>query len=350
MKLNQLLLAGLSGALFTASAWADTTLVVTGGNASITLLYDRTTNAVLANAVIVPSPTNANIRTFIGTIPSQPGLGKVTIHYSHLGAAAGIVALRDQVNVALATNAPAPAQVAVSSTAPETVGIDGSIFGQDYTAVVPFAFIKNPNLPNSLGGLTNLTQRQVTYLEGASGTLPTVVFGGSSTNELLYFVGRDSSAAVRQILDASVYFTGTAANYTTNPVAGQPPILHPAGGAGSGGEVKAIIGVLSNAVGTVAAQDISTYTPLAYEGVSYSITNVANGSYPLWGYERWLHKSSGSGQPSAAQLAVINALVSAIQDPAFQSTNSLFVGKFVSPSSMQVGRTSDGGPITSLVF
>ncbi len=77
----------------------------------------------------------------------------------------------------------------------------------------------------------------------------------------------------------------------------------------------------------------------------YSVTNVENGSYPLWGFERWAYLKSGGGAPSPNQLLVINALLSAVTNATYQTTSPVFVGNFVPLGGLQVDRSSDGGPI-----
>lgn len=337
---------GLAVLASTLSTQADVTVVVTGGNASRAILYDRA--AFLLDGESVADGANSNIKSFVnGTIAAQPALGKVTIHFVLNGALKGVQDVLGQNPVATTGGALTP-QLAVSSTAPETVGIDGSALTQVRTLVIPFAYVKNPALPNSLAGVTNLTQRQAAYLQSASGSLPTAFFGGESTTDPIYVVGRDTAAAVRQIIDASIYFTGTPAFYTTN--AQGAPILNPKGGHDGGGKVVADLRVLPNAIGTVAAGDIGTLTPLSYEGYLPTPENVAKGKYPIWGYERWFYKNSGNGQPTAAQQTVINALLAAVTDADYQKTSPLFAGTFVPLSILEVERTVDGGPITSTLY
>ncbi len=85
---------------------------------------------------------------------------------------------------------------------------------------------------------------------------------------------------------------------------------------------------------------------MSYEGVPYSVTNVQNGSYPIWGYERWAYLKTGqTGAPSPNQLTVINALLSAVTNATYQATSPVFIGNFVPLSGLQVDRSSDGGPI-----
>jgi hypothetical protein len=338
----------LAGPVLSTSLRADTTVLFAGGNASQNVLYDRVTN-VLSGGIssVTIAPTNATVRTYVGAISGQPGLGTVTIHFSLLGAIQGLQDLSSQSPENTATGASLAPTLAVSSTSPEAVGVDSSPFVGNQTLVVPYAYIKPPGNAD-LAGLTNLTQRQAYYLEGSAGTVPISFYGGTSTN-YLYFVARNTASAVRTETDANVYFTGTPATYITN--ASGKPILDPKLGQSSGANVRAVVAAIGDAVGTVAASDISTFPTLAYEGVPFSITNVENGSYPLWGYENWFYEKTGQqGSPSAGQLFVINALLSAVTDTNFQNTSSVFVNKFAPLSGMQVYRNIDGGPISSLNY
>lgn len=348
MNMNKLAILPVLLALgVAAGARADVTLVVAGGNASRAVLYDRAA-ALLTGETVVTS-TNSNLRSFVnGQIPGQPGLGNVTIHFVLNGALGGLQSLRDQTGVQTATGASLTPQLAVSSAAPETVGIDGSIFAQNRTLVIPFAFVKNPVKSPSLAGVTNLTQRQASLLQAVSGTVPSAFFGGGSTSDTVYVVGRNAAAAVRQIIDANIQFTGTPSFYTTN--AAGKPVLNAAGGHDGGGKVTNDLQVISNAIGTLAAGDVGPLTPIAYEGFLPTPQNVAKGYYPIWGYERWFRRVTGAGQPSANQQAVIDALFTAVTEPTFQNTSPLFLNTFVPLNAMEVERTTDGGPITSTVY
>ncbi len=369
MKQKFYAVAVLAGCLVTAMAHADVTLVVDGGNASRTVLFDRASNILSGYSVVIK---DANTRSYLnGNLIGQPGLGKVNIHFAQNGATLGLFNLRDQVSEPLADNTAAPPQLAVSGAAPETVGIDGAAFTYRATLVVPFGFVKNASKSPNLAGVTNLTQRQAAYLQSASGTLPSAFFGGSSSNDIVYAVGRDTGAAVRQIIDANIYFTGTPAFYTTNRDAYRTNVAYnsaygnvfadsaigaavpsPLGGHNSGALVVADLLVLSNAIGTVSSGDFGTNTVLSYEGYAPTPTNVAKGFYPIWGYERWFYKNSGAGQPSQNQVAVINALYNAVTDSTYQHTvgNPFSAGKFVPLGDLEVERTTDGGPITSILY
>jgi len=338
----------LAGSALAPSLRADTTVLFAGGNASQNVLYDRVTNVLSGGlSSVTIASTNSTVRTYVGTITSQPGLGTVTINFSLLGAIQGLQDLSAQNSENLATGGSLAPTVAVSSTSPEAVGVDSSPFVGNQTLVVPYAYIK-PAGNADLADVTNLTQRQAYYLEGSAGTVPISFYGGASTN-YLYFVARNTASAVRTEIDANVYFTGTPATYITNAT-GQP-ILDPKLGQSSGANVRAEVAAIGDAIGTVAASDISTFTTLSYEGVPFSITNVENGSYPLWGYENWFYEKSGQqGTPSAGQLFVINALLGAVTDTNFQNSSSVFVGKFAPLTGLQVYRNIDGGPISSLNY
>jgi hypothetical protein len=369
--LNKLFAAAiaLAGLSFASPVQADVTLVVDGGNASRAVQFDRASNILSGFTVI---NKDANTRSYIGgSLISNPGLGVVNIHFALNGATLGLANLRDQTSEVLATNGPAAPQLAVSGAYPETVGIDGSIFNSSPTLIVPFGFIKNPAKSPNLAGVTNLTQRQIAYLQAASGTLPSAFLGGSSTSDIVYVVGRDTGAAVRQVIDANIFFTGTPSFWTTNRLSYQTnaaynaaynnvfsttpigqPVPNPLGGHNSGALVTADLNVITNAIGTVASGDFGTFTTLSYEGFQPTGTNIAKGFYPIWGYERWYYKNSGSGQPSANQLIVINALVGAVTNYAYQHTsgNVFDTSKFVPVSDLEVQRSSDGGPITSTLY
>jgi|ERR1019366_8633215 hypothetical protein len=345
-SLKKTVLAGLAfgSLLVSQSLHADTTVFFAGGNASQSILFDRVTNILtggISKAVI--SPTNGSVRTYVGTIASQPGLGTVTVHFSQLGAVGGFQDVANQNTEVTATTNNLVPNVAVSSTSPEAVGISPAPFTQVRSLVVPFVFIKNTNLSPNLVTVTNLTQRQAAYLEGAAGTLPSAFFGGSSASDIVYLVARNTAAAVRTEIDANIYFTGTISSYTTNAI-GQPiPDLN--GGLANGGAVVNHLKVITNAIGTVAAQDFPATTAgfatIAYEGVPFSITNVETCSYPIWGYERWAYLKTGqTGAPSANQLNVITSLLSAVTNATFQTTSPLFTGKFARLSLLQVDRSS----------
>jgi hypothetical protein len=366
MKTNSLkkyIAAGvtLGGLLFQTTLRADVEVVFAGGNASQNVLYDRVTNILTGGiSSVTIASTNAVVRTYVGTITGS-GLGTVTIDFSLLGAVGGLQDINSQSSEATALGSYLPPTVAVSSTSAEAVGISSSSFTETKTLGVPFVFIKNTKWPG-LAGITNLTREQASYLEGAAGTLPTTYFGGSSSSPI-YLVARNTASAVRTEIDLNVGFSGSISTWTTNnssyaglggtyvttPI-GQP-VPDPLLGQSSGSPIRTLLGVITNSIGTVAAQDVSTTTPIAYEGVPFSVTNVENGSYPIWSYERWFWKKTGqTGAPSPNQYQVITNLLAAVTNATFQTTSPLVTGNFARLSLLQVSRAQDGGPITSLLY
>jgi len=341
----------LSGALLGATkshAQALTVVTVSGGNASSSVLWYQVTNQ-FQNVTTVGSTSSSTVRSFQGYLSSLPGTSpNVQIDFILNGAVGGlqdITYLNVETNALnQSTNVPV---LVVSSTTPEAVGLSSSPFTEVKTLIAPYAFIKSPvtNTSPGLVSVTNLTQRQAAYLEGSAGAnFHSAYIGGVYTNDSVYFVGRNTASAVRTETDANIYFTGTLATYTTN--SSGLPILDPAGGQSSGANIRALINTISNAIGTVAVQDIKTNITLSFEGIPYSATNVENGSYALWGYEHWYWLKSGQAAPTPAQLTVITNLLAGVTNVTFQTANSVFTGSFVPYSALKVQRAVDGGPIT----
>ena len=370
------LIAGLAfaGLIAVPQLHASVDVVIDGGNASRTLLFDRASNVLSGFTVYIK---DANTRSYIGgTLISNPGLGVVNLHFAQNRATGGLQNLRDDatdplayfLNGASGSSNGAPS-LSVSGAYPATIGINGSIFNSTPTLVVPFGFIKNAAKSPNLANVTNLTQRQIAYLQSASGTLPSAFFGGSSTSDIVYLVGRDTSAAVRQVIDANIYFSGSPAFWTTNratyvtnvaynaafgnafsntPV-GQP-VPNPLLGHNSGALVTADLNFIPNAIGTVGSGDFGSFAVLSYEGFQPTVANIAKGFYPIWGYERWYTRVSGG--PSPNQQVVLTALLNAVTNFTYQHTagNLFDLGKFVPLGDLEVERTQEGGPITSLLY
>ena len=366
-----LLLAGLIAA---PQIHANVDVVIDGGNATRAVQFDRASNILTGFTVYVK---DANTRSYIGgTLVGNAGLGVVNLHFALNGASGGLQNLRDGtadplayfLNGASGSSNGVPT-LTVSGSYPATIGVDGSIFVAKPTLVVPFGFIKNPAKSPNLAGITNLTQRQIAYLQSASGTLPSAFFGGASTTDRVYLVGRDTAAAVRQVIDAGIYFSGSPSFWTTNrqsyvtnsaynaafgsAFANTPvgfPVPNPLLGHNSGALVTADLNVITNAIGTVASGDFGSFSVLSYEGYQPTVANIAKGFYPIWGYENWYTRVSGG--PSPNQQLVLNALYNAFTNSTFQHTpgNVFDQGKFVPLGDLEVGRTQEGGPITSLLY
>jgi hypothetical protein len=343
----------LAGVAFIPSLHAQTKILISGGNASSGVLFDRATNLFGGTFTATYGTSSSTIRTYQGNIPGYPGLGSVTLYFNLSGAVGGLIDISQGNPETTAAGSPDASfipTVVDSSASPEASGVDASQFSTTTlpTYVVPYVFIKNSTSADT-AGITNLTQRQAALLESSGATIPASFFGGNSTN-VIYFVGRNKDSAVRTEVDLGIYASGFQ-TYTTNGlghIVQDTTSLDLEGnvdpGQTSGSTLANIIkNNITNGIGTVAAQNIASgTTALAFEGVSYSTNNVQNGSYPLWGYENYYYKTS----ISANQLQVLNLLYQSVTNASFQSSNPNFVNKFIPLSALQVTRSIDGGPIS----
>lgn len=327
----------------------NTEILIGGGNATQTLLYDRVTNLLASGFTLHSTSTSPPIRTYIGTISSLPALGTVTIDFALLGGVQGLEDLANQNTETTAYGSNLVPSLVVSSASPTASAVDPSVLTGTTTLAVPYAYVKNSAESPNLANVTNLTERQANYLEGAAGYFPSTVLGGSSTTDTVYLVPRNTASAVRTEIDANIYFTSTISAWTTN-ASGQP-IQDSNGGQSSGSSVRALLAVLPESIGTVAASDISNETPLAFEGVPFSIANVENGSYPLWYYEQWFTANSPQTPLTQNQQTLITTLLNSYTNSTYQAANPNFVGFYVPLTGLtNFSRPSDGGPITSLLY
>jgi len=357
-NLKKSIIAGLAfaGLALTPTLRANVEVFLEGGSASQNVIYDRATNFFAGGTFIVTGGGSSTVAQFTGTStnPAVSGYGTITLDINvNNGAIDGLQALVSQnagpadTNYSSGASSPQVPTFVDSATSPDVVGISSANLTPLPTYVVPLVYIKNTNSADT-AAITNLTQRQAVTLETSS-PLGTTFYGGTSTN-VVYFVGRNNEAAVRTEIDLNIYNNNYINTYYTNSL-GQPVLDASADpGLTAGGAVANTVLVLTNAIGTVAVQNIKKgVAAIPYEGVPYSVTNVINGSYPLWGYENYYYLNSGNtGAPSAAQLAVINTFYQSVTNTTFQSADPVFVGNFIPNASLQVYRNSDGGPISVL--
>jgi phosphate transport system substrate-binding protein len=337
------------------SLHAAVTVTIEGGSASQNVLYDRATNIFAGGTLTVTGAASSAVRRFVGTSTNAllTGYGTITLDINVAnGAVNGLQALVNQTAGPGDTNITGALVVPTfvdSATSPEAVGIDSVAANLNAypTYVVPLVFIKNANSIDT-APITNLTQRQAVSLETATNS--TRYFGGTSTNQV-YFVGRNSQAAVRTEIDYNIYNSSTILTFQTNSL-GQATLDTSADpGLAAGGAVANTVLVLTNAIGTVAVQNLkSGLVSIPYEGVPYSANNVINGSYPLWGYENYYFIATGNnGAPSPAQLAVLNVFYASVTNAAFQAqVGGVFTNNFIPNPSMRVSRNFDGGQIQPL--
>jgi len=340
----------LAGAAFTPSLHATVSVFVEGGSASQSVLYDRATNLFAGGSFTSTGTGSSTVRRFQGTSlnPNLSGLGTITLDINVAnGAIAGLQALVNQTAGPADTNILGQTTVPTfvdSATSPEAIGIDSvaANLSAYLTYVVPLVYIKNTNFP-VVNSITNLTQRQAVALE--TSVNPATFYGGNATN-LIYFVGRNSQAAVRTEIDLNIYNTGNIKTFTNNATGLAVQDLSADLGLPSGGANANTTIALTNSIGTVAVQNIkSPLSPIAYEGVPFSAANVINGSYPLWGYENYYFITDpNTGAPSAQQQAVLDAFYASVTNATFH-TSAVFTNLFIPEASLKVKRNYDGGPI-----
>ena len=352
LKKSIALSAAVAALAFIPNSHAAVSVFVEGGSASQSVLYDRATNLFAGGSFTATGSAPSTVRRFQGTSlnPLLSGYGTITLDINVAnGAIAGLQALVNQTAGAADTNVlgvPTVPTFVDSATSPEAIGIDSvaANLSSYLTFVVPLVYIKNTNFP-VVNSITNLTQRQAVALE--TSVNPATFYGGNATNPI-YFVGRNSQAAVRTEIDLNIYNTANIKTFTNN-AAGLPvqdtsadPGL-PAGGANANTTIA-----LTNSIGTVAVQNIKTpLGTIAYEGVPYSAANVINGSYPIWGYENYYFITApNTGAPSGPQQAVLDVFYSSVTNGAFHVT-AVFTNLFIPEASLKVKRSYDGGPIVA---
>ncbi len=340
----------LAGVAFTPNLRADVPVFIEGGSASQSVLYDRAANLFAGGTFTATGTASSTVRRFQGTSlnPLLSGYGTITLDINVAnGAIAGLQALVNQTAGPADTNIlgqPTVPTFVDSATSPEAIGIDSAAanLSSYLTYVVPLVYIKNTNFP-VVNSITNLTQRQAVALE--TSVNPATFFGGNATN-LIYFVGRNSQAAVRTEIDLNVYNTDNIKTFTNNAAGLPVQDTSTDPGLSSGGANANATIALTNSIGTVAVQNIkSPLGAIAFEGVPYSAANVINGSYALWGYENYYFITApNTGAPSAAQQAVLDAFYNSLSDPTFQAS-TVFTNLFIPEPSLKVTRNYDGGPI-----
>ena len=360
MKLTKILLPVLAGSLFSGLASAQVNITITGSTSFRAITFDRA-RSLFDSGVTTNGDVSVGPGTYRGTMSNAiPALGStpVTVRLSFSGSGAGMVAVDNGISVPTiepgtgTTNNLAP-DVALSDVYPESANppLDSSHFEQAIVGVIPFVWVKN----NSLVGVTNITREQAVLLMSSSGVvtnlgqpifgMPASFLGGNSQNPV-YLTGRDSGSGTRITVHKDIGFTGTP-RYWGN----QGITLVQTNGYSSGGGERGVIATNVNVIGYLGLADANnisgTTSIISYEGIPFSISAVQNGSYPIWGYEHLVSRSSGL---SANQQLVRDALAAAISNQGFQTTNTLYSLQFVDQANMHVRRGTDGGTVTSLDF
>jgi hypothetical protein len=360
MKLNKVLLPLVGASLLAIGARAQVNVTITGSTAFRSIAFDRVQSlfdAGFTTAGNLSTGPGSYAGTMSNAIPSLHNT-PVTVRLSFSGSGTGMLAVDQSTPVPTVdpatglTNNLVP-DLAFSDVFPEsaTPSINGSDFDQDIVGVIPFVFVKN----NALTGITNITKEQAVLLMTSSGVvtngatlipgMPASFLSGTSTNPI-YLTGRDSGSGTRITVQKCIAFTGTPRLWGLN---GSTLVL--TNGYSSGGNERNIVAGNTNVVGYLGLADTAAIaasaSAIAYQGIPFSTAGVQNGMYPLWGYEHLVNRAGGM---SANQVAIRNALIAAVTNQGYQTTNSLYTANFVDQARMNVQRGTDGGTITSLNF
>jgi hypothetical protein len=384
-------LAGLLALSTAGVAQAQTVVHITGSTAFRSAVHTAITH-ILTNYTYGYSGTSftgASQAIFTGTTITN-GIS-VIIKTSWSGSLAGIEtvsqAYPSTVSTFLTNSTPQSASGTPSAPSvydapliPEICMADGFQFDSQYPSpvltaqtvgVASFVFVKNAGAPAAITNLTPLLAQAL----WSKGKLPLSMWTGN-TNDLtnfVYAVGRDPDSGTRKTaflesgiqtflsaLTPAVVVQYQPTNSTgavvskSNPTAitGQQVwpaetvdnISFPTGDAGysSGGDLAYALGESApfTYIGYLGLSDYATAsglgaTNLAWNGTYYSHAAAENGQYTYWAYEQldYLPTYSGNGQ------TVANLLANQIK-----YENLSGVGE--SLSTMSVGRTQEGGPVT----
>lgn len=360
MKLNKILLPLVGATLIALGARGQVNVTITGSTAFRSIAFDRV-QALFDPGYSAAGDFNTGPGTYSGTMSNAiPSLHNtpVTVRLSFSGSGAGMLAVDQStpvptVNPGTGTTNNLVPDLAFSDVFPEsaTPSINGADFDQSIVGVIPFVFVKN----NALTGITNITKEQAVLLMTSSGVvtngvalipgMPATFLSGASSNPV-YLTGRDSGSGTRITTQKCIGFTGTPRLWG---LVGSTLTL--TNGYSSGGNERTVIANNANVIGYLGLADTAAIaasaSPIAYQGIPFSTSGVQNGMYPLWGYEHLVNRAGGM---SANQSAIRNALVTAITNQGYQTTNSLYTANFVDQARMNVQRGTDGGTITSLNF
>src|SRR5215469_8131889 len=140
MKSSQfvrLLLAGIAGAVVSPNLHADVEVLISGGNASSSVLFDRATNLFGGTFTSTYGLNSSTVRTYAGHIPGYSGLGTVTLDFVLNGAVGGLLDISQGLPEAAANGNNLVPTFVDSSTSPDAVGVNPAQFTALPTYVVP---------------------------------------------------------------------------------------------------------------------------------------------------------------------------------------------------------------------
>jgi hypothetical protein len=390
MKAPKIILAGLLALSTAGAAQAQTVIHITGSTAfrsavhtaithiltNYTYAYTGTSFTGASSAIFTGTALTNGISVIIKTSWSGSLAGIETVSQAYPSTATGFLTNTTPQSASGTGSAPTNYDTPVI---PEVCMADGFQYDSQYPSpvltaqtvgVVSFVFVRNAGAPASLTNMTPLLAQALWN----KGKLPLSMFSGNTNDatNFVYATGRDPDSGTRKtaFLETGVQTFVSAltpavvVQYEPTNASGQVNKGNPAaitgqtawpaetvdnisfgvGDAGysSGGDLATAMGQSSPFI-YVAYLGLSDYstalglgaTNLSYNGVYYSHAAAENGQYTYWTYEQldYLPSYGGNGRTVANFLA---------QQIANENLTS--VGE--SLSSMTVGRTQEGGPVT----
>ena len=228
------------------------------------------------------------------------------------------------------------------------MGIDGSQFTELPSLVVPAVILRQEQHPGriDLASITNLTQRNAAYLEGASPDSCQPPILAAPTRRISFILSLPEQSVCRSSIDRCQHLLlghGGELDHQQFGRADQVSSWQPAlGEAGSGTEVVDIVSAIPNSIGTVAAQDVSTLTTLSYASCVLQHQQRDQWLLSFVGIEQCTvlaERLSLHSRVPSNQLAVINALYAAVSNDNFLHTRIPWCwGRFVDLNDLQVTR------------
>lgn len=238
--------------------------------------------------------------------------------------------------------------------------------GGGAVGIVPFMFIAGKGAP---AGITNMTDQNHNTL-WSRGDLNASFFTGQTSSITILATGRNASSGTRATILSETGFGSfnPIKQYNVNLTNGNISLF---GGTPAGNEGHTGNGAVANAlnfassglvpantafIGYLTVSDAISITgydpatgnysaiaspgqhpvPLTYNGVRYSVANVRNGSYTLWGYQQLYTAPGLSSTEQAFDTLLRNTIPTTLQE-----TTGI-----ANDTNMRVIRTGgDGGPI-----
>jgi hypothetical protein len=361
MKITKVMTLAAAGMALATVAQAQVDIKITGATAfrkdahnAIIKMFSGAPSQIMPPGVTDLGKTT--MATFSGTMAAFPGK-TVTVRTSFSGSVEGVITLTGNttmpfLNTDGTTNNltcdMAFSDVQQASTLFGTPVLDDAVVG-----VIPFVFAKSVPARNVVG-LDNVTAQIFSSIINL-GYFPMFVLTGDATaansTSLVNIAGRNNLSGTRLNVLAETGAGVLSAVMQrklngTGGTAGTSFIPDPAGFSSGGDLVKVLNSTATSeyAIGYMGIGDALTLTYpnyaaggqwLSYNGVQYTMDNVRNGKYTLWGYEHMLNRTP----LGSVQTTYRDALIAQIDLELANSTSAIQSG------TMNVSRQADGGAV-----